>query len=229
MKIAHNYQHIQKKILKACERSGRSVSDVNIVAVTKSVSVQRAQEAINAGLHHLGENRPEGLQDKKEAIQSNATWHFIGSLQSRKVKQVIDKVDVLHSLDRISLAEEIQKRANKTVDCFVQVNVSGEEAKHGISIDDIDSFITALKPYDKIRVIGLMTMAPNTENEQVVRSVFSRLKDAQQNIALNQYPHAPCTELSMGMSNDYVIAIEEGATYVRIGTALVGDESGDLG
>jgi len=228
MEIAHNYQHIQKKILKACERSGRSVSDVNIVAVTKSVSVQRAQEAVNAGLHHLGENRPEGLQDKKEAIQSNATWHFIGSLQSRKVKQVIDKIDVLHSLDRISLAEEIQKRANKTVDCFVQVNVSGEEAKHGISIDDIDSFITALIPYDKIRVIGLMTMAPNTENEQVVRSVFSRLKDAQQNIAQNKYPYAPCTELSMGMSNDYVIAIEEGATYVRIGTALVGDESGDL-
>lgn len=228
MEIAHNYQHIQKKILKACERSGRSVSDVNIVAVTKSVSVQRAQEAVNAGLHHLGENRPEGLQDKKEAIQSNATWHFIGSLQSRKVKQVIDKIDVLHSLDRISLAEEIQKRANKTVDCFVQVNVSGEEAKHGISIDDIDSFITALEPYDKIRVIGLMTMAPNTENEQVVRSVFSRLKDAQQNIVQNKYPYAPCTELSMGMSNDYVIAIEEGATYVRIGTALVGDESGDL-
>ncbi|MFX3674180.1 MAG: YggS family pyridoxal phosphate-dependent enzyme [Paenisporosarcina sp.] len=229
MEIAHNYHHIQKQIQKACERSGRPFSNVTIVAVTKAVSVQRTQEAVNAGLYHLGENRPEGLQEKKEAIQSNATWHFIGSLQSRKVKQVIDTVDVLHSLDRISLAEEIQKRANKVIDCFVQVNVSGEEAKHGIPIEEIVTFVTALKPYDKIRVIGLMTMAPNTEDENVLRSVFSRLKNAQQFIAQYNYPHAPCTELSMGMSNDYEIAIEEGATYVRIGTALVGDESGDVG
>jgi pyridoxal phosphate enzyme (YggS family) len=229
MEIAFNYLQIQKRIQKACEHSGRSFSDVNIVAVTKSVSVLRTQEAIHAGLLHLGENRPDGLLTKKEAVKSDAKWHFIGSLQTRKVKQVINYIDVLHSLDRISLAEEIQKRANKVIDCFVQVNVSGEEAKHGIALKDVDSFLVSLQPYDKIRVIGLMTMAPNTEEEQIVRSVFSRLKDTQQKIARNNYFHAPCTELSMGMSNDFEIAIEEGATYVRIGTALVGDESGDLG
>lgn len=228
MEITFNYLEIQKRIQKACEHSGRSFSDVNIVAVTKSVSVQRTQEAIHAGLYHLGENRPEGLLSKQEAVKTDVKWHFIGSLQSRKVKQVINSVDVLHSLDRISLAEEIQKRANRTIDCFVQVNVSGEVVKNGIELDNVESFLVSLRPYDKIRVIGLMTMAPNTEKEQIVRSVFSQLRDMQQKIARINYFHAPCTELSMGMSNDFEIAIEEGATYVRIGTALVGDESGDL-
>lgn len=229
MEIVENYHDIQKKIQNACERSGRSLSDVTIITVTKSVSVERAQEAVHAGLLHLGENRPEGLQDKQESIQSDIVWHFIGSLQSRKVKQVIDSIDVLHSLDRISLAKEIQKRANKKVDCFVQVNVAEEESKHGIAIEEIDAFIIALKPYDKIRVIGLMTMAPHTDDEQIVRSVFSQLKEAQQKVAQTKNPQAPCTELSMGMSNDYEVAIEEGATYVRIGTALVGEKGGDLG
>lgn len=229
MEIVENYHDIQQKIQSACKRSDRSLSDVTIIAVTKSVSNERTQEAVNAGLLHLGENRPEGLQDKKEAIQSDVVWHFIGSLQSRKVKQVIDSIDVLHSLDRISLAKEIQKRANKKVDCFVQVNVAGEESKHGITIEEIDEFLIALKPFDKIRVIGLMTMAPHTEDEQIVRSVFSQLKEAQQTVAQTNNPQAPCTELSMGMSNDYEVAIEEGATYVRIGTALVGEKGGDLG
>lgn len=229
MEIVENLKHIQENIQLACERSGRSLVDVNIIAVTKSVSVERAQQAVDAGLLHLGENRPEGLQEKMVAITSDVTWHYIGSLQSRKVKQVIDSIDVLHSLDRINLAKEIQKRANKVVDCFLQINVAGEESKQGIEINEIDDFLTALQPYDKIRVIGLMTMAPYTKNELVVRDVFSQLKEAQQKIAQSNNPQAPCTELSMGMSNDYMVAIEEGATYVRIGTALVGEKGGDLG
>lgn len=227
MEITQNYQEIQQRIQQACKRSNREDSEIHIVAVTKSVSLERTKEALHAGLIHLGENRPEGLLLKTEHIQSDAKWHYIGSLQTRKVKQVIDTIDFLHSLDRLSLAEEIQKRANKPIDCFVQVNVSGEEAKHGIELDLLEDFILSLQPFDKIKVIGLMTMAPNTEDEQVLRSVFSKLKSAQQRIAEGQYDFAPCTELSMGMSNDFEIAIEEGATFVRIGTALVGDERGD--
>ena len=227
MEITQNYQEIQQRIQQACKRSNRKDSEIKIVAVTKSVSLERTKEALHAGLIHLGENRPEGLLLKTEHIQSDAKWHYIGSLQTRKVKQVIDTIDFLHSLDRLSLAEEIQKRANKPIDCFVQVNVAGEEAKHGIELDLLEDFILSLQSFDKIKVIGLMTMAPNTEDEQVLRSVFSKLKSAQQKITESQYDFAPCTELSMGMSNDFEIAVEEGATFVRIGTALVGDERGD--
>lgn len=227
MEITQNYQEIQQRIQQACKRSNRKDSEIQIVAVTKSVSLERTKEALHAGLIHLGENRPEGLLLKTEHIQSDAKWHYIGSLQTRKVKQVIDTIDFLHSLDRLSLAEEIQKRANKPIDCFIQVNVAGEEAKHGIELDLLEDFILSLQSFDKIKVIGLMTMAPNTEDEQVLRSVFSKLKSAQQKIAESQYDFAPCTELSMGMSNDFEIAVEEGATFVRIGTALVGDERGD--
>jgi len=134
----------------------------------------------------------------------------------------------LHSLDRLNLADEIQKRADHIIDCFVQVNVSGEEAKHGIDPTQVQSFIESINEHDRIRIIGLMTMAPHTANEKVIRSLFKSLKNIQLQIASNNYLHAPCTDLSMGMSNDFEIAIEEGATYVRIGTALVGEESEDL-
>ncbi len=228
MQIDRNLQQIQQQINQACIRANRSISEVHIVAVTKAVSIKRTEEALQSGLNHLGENRPEGLINKQEAIKSPAIWHYIGSLQTRKVKQVIHTIQFLHSLDRLSLADEIQKRAERTIDCFVQVNVSEEEAKHGIELKDVQSFIESLHEHNRIRIIGLMTMAPNTSNEEVIRSVFKGLKDMQIKIANKQYPYAPCTELSMGMSNDYEIAIEEGATYVRIGTALVGDESEDL-
>jgi len=228
MQIELKLKQTQQKISQACIRANRTDSAIHIVAVTKSVSTERTEEALQAGLQHLGENRPEGLLKKQEAITAPAIWHYIGSLQTRKVKQVINNIHVLHSLDRLSLADEIQKRAVNIIDCFVQVNASQEEAKHGIDLTEVEPFIESLKEYDKIRIIGLMTMAPNTSDETIIRNVFKSLKDMQQKIAGQQHAHAPCTELSMGMSNDYEIAIEEGATYVRIGTALVGEESEDV-
>lgn len=228
MQIKHNLERIQQKINQSCARASRSVSDVHIVAVTKSVSIERTEEALISGLKHLGENRPEGLLNKQETITAPAIWHYIGSLQTRKVKQVINNIHVLHSLDRMSLADEIQKRASNVIDCFVQVNVSGEDAKHGIDPEDVVAFIESLKDHDKIRITGLMTMAPNIVDEFAIRQVFRSLKDIQMKIAEKKYANAPCSELSMGMSNDYEIAVEEGATYVRIGTALVGEESEDL-
>ncbi len=216
---------IEKNISDACDRSGRKRSDVTVIAVTKAVSIDRANEIMSEGFHHLGENRPEQLLVKQQAIQQQATWHFIGNIQSRKVKEFIDDIDYVHSIDRMSIVKEIQKRATQTVDCFVQVNVSGEESKSGLEPSELLQFIKTAAGYDKIRIIGLMTMAPNTDNQKYIRNVFKSLREQRDYIASQQIPNAPCNELSMGMSNDYVIAIEEGATYVRIGTALVGQES----
>ncbi|WP_203332549.1 YggS family pyridoxal phosphate-dependent enzyme [Planococcus beigongshangi] len=198
---------------------------IEVIAVTKQVGVERTKEAIEAGIVHLGENRPEGFLKKYEAIGDGATWHFIGNLQTRKVKEIINQIDYLHSLDRLSLANEIQKRAEHTINCFVQVNVSKEDSKSGVLPEETVDFIKTLEKYDKINIIGLMTMAPNTEDEEVLRDVFKGLKTLQQQVAEKNWPHAPCTECSMGMSNDYLIAAQEGATFVRVGTALIGSES----
>lgn len=221
--ITNNLQVIEAKINDACARVGRSRQDVTCIAVTKSVSVERTEEALQAGILHVGENRPEGLALKQQHIQNDrAVWHYIGSLQTRKVKQVVNVVDYIHSLDRISLAEEIEKRATKAVKCFVQVNVSGEESKHGLTPEQLQPFLHELAAFTHIEVVGLMTMAPNTEDEQIIRNVFQQLKQLQLQVQALQLDYAPCKELSMGMSGDFEIAIEEGATFVRIGTALVG-------
>lgn len=220
-KIIENLKQIQHQIEIAKQRVNAEQA-VQIIAVTKEVDVNRTEEAIEAGLVHLGENRPEGLLNKLDSINSAVSWHFIGSLQTRKVKQVIDQIDYLHSLDRLSLAEEIEKRATKRVKCFLQVNVSGEESKHGLTKEQALAFVKQLEQFSKIEVVGLMTMAPFTEDETMIRQVFKQLKQLQQEVSQLNIPNVPCTELSMGMSNDYEIAVEEGATFVRIGTALVG-------
>lgn len=226
--VEQNLQQIKQHIQDACNRSGRKVEDVTIIAVTKEVSVDRTKEVIATSLTHFGENRPDGLKNKLDAISDNVKWHYIGTLQTRKVKSVINEVDYLHSLDRISLADEIEKRATSTKDCFVQVNVSEEESKHGLSIEEVETFISELENYTHIRVVGLMTMAPNTDDHSLIRDVFRQLKALQEKIAAKQLTYAPCTELSMGMSGDYEIAIEEGATFIRIGTALVGKEREEI-
>ncbi|RYG74091.1 YggS family pyridoxal phosphate-dependent enzyme [Lentibacillus lipolyticus] len=224
MDVAANLEEIRQNIRQACANSGRDPQDITIIAVTKYVTTERAKEAINAGVTNLGENRLEGLLDKHEYIQDHATWHFIGTLQSRKVKDVIGKADVIHSLDRKSLAKEINKRSSGPAECFVQVNVSGEDSKHGISPDETVSFIRELKQYNNIRVAGLMTMAPHIKDEDQLRTVFRKLASLREMVQAEQLPHAPCSYLSMGMSNDYKIAIEEGATHIRIGSALVGSQ-----
>ncbi|MGN1386355.1 MAG: YggS family pyridoxal phosphate-dependent enzyme [Bacillus sp. (in: firmicutes)] len=225
MRVEDNFSAVKEKIKQACERSGRNEEEIKVIAVTKYVSIERTQEAIDAGIHHIGENRIEGLREKQNAVSGQADWHFIGSLQTRKVKDVVAHADYVHSLDRLSLAKEIQKRAAGPVRCFVQVNVSGEESKHGMAPEEVIPFIEELASMDRIIVVGLMTMAPFTEDEQVLRSCFKKLKDLQLQVKSLELPHAPCEELSMGMSNDFEIAIEEGSTCIRVGTALVGENS----
>lgn len=223
MKVSENLQSIKQRIEEAACRSGRRAEDVKIIAVTKYVTTARAEEAVEAGIIHLGENRAEGLNEKYKSIGEKANWHFIGSLQTRKVKSIIDQADFIHSLDRMSLAKEINSRAQKPVQCFVQVNVSGEESKHGMALAEVVSFIQSLHVYENIRVCGLMTMAPLTDDPEVLRACFRKLASCRGEVAELNLSYAPCGELSMGMSNDFEIAVEEGATMIRIGTALVGE------
>lgn len=223
MKVKDNLAAIKQKIEQAAARTGRKAEDVTIVAVTKYVSTDRAKEAVEAGIGHLGENRVEGIIEKHEAIGSRAKWHFIGSLQTRKVKSMIEYADYIHSLDRESLAKEINQRATKPVQCFVQVNVSGEESKHGLEPGEVIPFIQSLHRYENVQIGGLMTMAPLTDDRDVLRACFRQLASLRDEAQALNLPFAPCSELSMGMSNDYDIAIEEGATMIRIGTALVGE------
>jgi len=221
MSILENVQEVTQRMEQASEKSSFK-KQVQLIGVTKSVSSQVASELLEAGVTHLGENRPDGLLEKQAELGRTAcTWHFIGTLQTRKVRQIIDAIDVLHSLDRLHLAEEINKRTDRTIDCFIQVNVSGEESKQGIAPEDLPSFLHEIGQYPAIRVIGLMTMAPLTEDETRIREVFRSLKTLQEEVKAKKLSYAPCTELSMGMSSDFEIAIEEGATFVRIGTTLV--------
>ncbi len=228
MSVLSNLKTIQQQIISACEKSGRSQDEVTIIAVTKYVSTERAEEALNAGIRHLGENRDEGLLEKWGVLKDKPVWHFIGSLQTRKVKNIIDKVEYIHSVDRLSLAAEINKRATLRIKCFVQVNVSGEESKHGIELANVVEFIHQLKRFPNIEVSGLMTMAPHTDDTSVLRECFSSLRKLRDEIIELELTYAPCRELSMGMSNDFEIAVEEGATMVRIGTALVGEETEEV-
>lgn len=226
MTVLENWLQIQEKIQQSCAKSSRSVEQIKVIAVTKYVDIQRMEEAFQVGLEHIGENKAQDAIPKWEQLNGKGIWHFIGHLQSNKVKDVIDKFDYLHSLDRLSLAKEIEKRAssiNKVLNCFVQVNVSGEESKFGLPPVQVEPFIERLASFPHIHVIGLMTMAPFEENPEETRSVFRNLKELQLNLQAKGWSHAPLTELSMGMSNDYTIAIEEGATYIRLGSALVGE------
>lgn len=222
MDVAQNLAEIKTKINEVSQKINRDPNGVTIIAVTKYVTIERTMEAIEAGITDLGENRQEGFLEKYDQILDNAKWHFIGSLQTRKVKDVINKVDYLHSLDRLSLAKEIEKRASSTVNCFIQVNVSGEDSKHGLHPDDVIEFVEKISEYSKIRIVGLMTMAPHTEDKDVLHHIFGKLRNLRNIIKEQNYPFAPCDYLSMGMSNDYDIAIEEGATHIRIGSKLVG-------
>ena len=223
MNVRENFETITKEIVETCGKVGRNLEEVNLVAVTKYVGDARVKEAIEAGITDFAENRSQNYVERKNKY-SNKTWHLIGSLQTRKVRDVINDVDYFHALDRDSLAKEIEKRAEKEIKCFVQVNVSGEDSKHGLTSEEAIDFIKSLEQYSKIKVVGLMTMAPFVKDEEILRNCFRRLRQLRDEVKGLNLPYAPCEFLSMGMSNDYKIAIEEGATHIRVGTALVGCE-----
>ncbi len=215
---------IEERILNACQKSGRKREELTVIAVTKSIDVQRTQQIIEHGYTHLGENRDFQLVDKYESMKdSKVDWHFIGNVQSRKIKDIVPIVSTIHSLQSLSVAKQIEKRADHPIECFIQVNISEEASKSGLMVDEVIPFIEQLSEFKKVVIVGLMTMAPYEAKPTFIRSVFKQLKELQQTIASQQFKHAPCHYLSMGMSNDFEIAIEEGATHLRVGTALVGN------
>ncbi|WWT18547.1 YggS family pyridoxal phosphate-dependent enzyme [Abiotrophia defectiva ATCC 49176] len=194
-----------------------------LVAVSKTVGADQIQALYDLGQGHFGENRYPALLEKQATLAQTApdiVWHFIGRVQTRQVKEFINQIDYLHALDRFDLAKEIQKRADHPIKCFLQVNVSGEESKTGYEPEQVFAAIEQLAPYDKIEIVGLMTMAPADALEGELHFFFKTLKHLQLLVQEAGYPHAPCTELSMGMSQDYTIATEEGASFLRVGSAL---------
>jgi len=219
MNIKKNVNEVREKIEKIDKKS----QCVDIVAATKYANVEQMISLYHNGIVKMGENRVDALLSKRKMIDLPIEWHFIGTLQSRKVKDVINEIDFLHSLDRESVAKEIEKYRHEPLKCFIQVNISGEETKHGLNPNKVASFLNDLKQYQKIEVIGLMTMAPNTEDVQIIRSCFRNLKKLQEELTRHDEHFKTIKELSMGMSNDYLIAIEEGSTHIRLGSVLFQD------
>lgn len=225
--IEDNYRHIREKIAQACKRGGRIPDEVNVIAVTKYVSMETTQKALDAGIVHIGESRAQDALPKWEALGDRGTWHFIGHLQTNKVGAIIGKYSYVHSLDRLSLARELDRKGNQSgiiTRCMVQVNISGEETKHGLAPDQVQEFLREIEAYQNIEIAGLMTMAPYVEDPEETRWIFRALRELRDDFRKQGFANAPMHHLSMGMSNDYEIAVEEGATFIRIGTALVGNE-----
>lgn len=226
--IARNIERVKATIADACRKSGRRPEDVRLIAVTKYVGIDTTRAVLDLGIEHIGENRVQEAVPKYDKLGSRGTWHFIGHLQSNKVKNVLGRFTYIHSLDRHSLAKEIQKRAAKramTVNCLLQVNVSGEKSKFGLAPSELVEFAKEVAEMSNIRIVGLMTMAPFVDNPEEVRPVFKELRSLRDQLYRLELPRVGKLELSMGMSNDYTVAIEEGATMVRLGSVLVGRES----
>lgn len=224
--IRENIESIRKRIADTAKRAGRDADEIKLIAVTKTVDVDKVEEAIAAGALDAGENKPQELARKYEVLGDKIRWHQIGSLQTNKVKYIIDKVCMIHSLDREGLAEEIDKRASKigrVIDCLVQVNISGEESKHGMSREEVEPFVRLVaEKYPNIKIKGLMTMAPFDAERDEIKKVFRDLKELSDEINNMNIGNVEMKELSMGMTNDFEIAVEEGATMVRVGTAIFG-------
>ena len=217
--ISVRIDQVKSSIRQASTKANRNPEDILLLGVTKTVDVDVIEEALEYGITDVGENKPQELQRKYGLIGNRAKWHQIGTLQTNKVKYIIDKVDLIHSLDRMSLAENIDRDIN----CLVQVNVSKEETKHGIYVEDLEAFIRkCTENFKRIKIVGLMTMAPDSDDEAEVRSVFRGLKQAFEDIKGMSIEGVEMKELSMGMSGDYQIAIEEGSTIVRVGTSIFG-------
>lgn len=226
--LENNVKLITESISQACGESKRPPESVNLIAVTKSVTADKAADLLQYGIDKFAENRVDSLMEKQSYFQTESIeWHLIGTLQRRKVKDVINKIDYFHALDNFKLAAEIQKRATKPLNCFVQVNVSKEESKHGILLEETVDFIGSLSDFNNINIVGLMTMAPYQADIGFIQECFDTLAEKQKEIANLKIKNAPCTELSMGMSQDYAQAIQAGATYVRIGSAFFKDNESE--
>ncbi len=221
--IKDNVKRILDEIGNAAISAGRKPEDITLVGVTKTVTCAEAQELMDAGVFHLGENRVQSLLEKYDVLQDAPVWHLIGHLQTNKVKYIADKVTMIHSVDSFRLAEEISKQFGKASRCaqiLLQVNVSGEESKFGVTPAEAFTLAEQVSSLPNLTVCGLMTMAPKTDRPEETRPFFSDLQKLSVDIQAKKYDNINMRHLSMGMSGDFKEAILEGATIVRIGSAL---------
>lgn len=224
--IKENLACVREKIREAAQRAGRLPEDIRLISVTKNATVKQIEEAINCGVSDIGENRVGDALLKYRQLgeaAGKARWHMIGHLQTNKVKKALEIFTVVHSLDNLDMAEELEKRAllsGRRVDCLVEVNTSGESSKYGIEPEEALSFVRKASRFTHISIIGLMTMAPLADKAELSRPYFIRLRELRDLLQAENIENTDIRELSMGMSQDFEVAVEEGATFLRIGTAI---------
>lgn len=224
--LKENYENIEAEIKKACERAGRKREDVLLISVSKTKPLAMVEEAVKLGYQVFGENKVQELTDKYENISKPVCWHMIGHLQTNKVKYIVDKADYIHSVDSLRLAKEIQKEAaKKNVVCkiLLEVNVADEATKFGLRTEEVEDFILQIKDFPNILICGFMTIAPYVKNPEDNRMYFRTLRHLLLDINSKNIDNVNMNVLSMGMTNDYQVAIEEGSTMVRIGTGIFGE------
>ncbi len=225
MVISDNLFIIKENIAKAAQKAGRKKEDICLLGATKTVSPPRIQEAIDAGLLYIGENRVQEFMDKYDHVQ-NAIWHFIGHLQTNKVRYIVGKSSLIHAVDSSKLLDVIEKEAKKIgiiQDVLIEVNASGEESKFGVSYADVLPIIEENEERNHVHIKGLMTIGPHTSDQATIRNAFYNMRVLFDKISAKKYKHSCMEYLSMGMSGDYMVAIEEGANIVRIGSAIFGN------
>ena len=223
--IQQNIIDIEQRITAAAQKSGRKREDILLLAVSKTIDVPRIKQAVDCGLKELGENRVQEILEKYDTMGKDVCWHLIGHLQTNKVKYIINKVKMIHSVESIKLAEEIDKRAkqsNVIMDILVEVNIADEQSKFGVTPKETLSFIKNIAFLDNIRIKGLMTVAPFVDNPEENRDCVRRMRQLLVDINAEKIDNVNMNVLSMGMSNDFEVAIEEGATIVRVGTNIFG-------
>ena len=229
MSVADNIKRVSATITETqAEYPEFSAPSVKLIAVTKTLGVEKIREAVDYGMRDLGENRVQEILEKYPVFPKDVRWHLIGHLQTNKVKYIVDKVAMIHSLDSIKLAEEIEKRAaaiDRVMPCLVQVNIADEDTKFGLMTEETADFVKEVSRFPHISVEGLMTIGPHVDDEERIRSVFQELRELKEQIASLALPTVKMRELSMGMSSDYPLAVREGATMVRVGTTIFGPRS----
>lgn len=226
--IENNLKIVQDKITSACSRTGRNAGDVTLIAVSKTKPVPMLLEAYDAGAREFGENKVQEIMEKYDKLPGDINWHLIGHLQRNKVKYIIDKVKLIHSVDSLRLAEEISKEAvkhNCHMDILLEVNVAQEESKFGFTCEEVIEAVESIAKLPDITVTGLMTIAPFVENPEENRGVFQKLKKISVDIEAKNIDNVYMRDLSMGMTGDYEVAVEEGATFVRVGTGIFGERN----
>ncbi len=223
--IKDNIEEVKNNIAAACQEAGRAPEEVTLIAVSKTKPVELLREAYDCGCRDFGENKVQELLDKYEVMPKDIRWHMIGHLQRNKVKYIVDKVALIHSVDSLRLAEEISREAVKKDTCvniLIEVNVAEEETKFGVTCNEVKQLVQDIAKLPNIRVKGLMTIAPFVENAEQNRPIFSKLRKISVDIMEENIDNITMEILSMGMTGDYNVAISEGATYVRVGTGIFG-------